>query len=191
MYVRLRYSAFDEDGEPVEEGAHETGYVHGFGTLLPSIEAALEGRRASDRRRITLAPDEAFGVRRREAILECEREEFPEDVAVGDRLEAETADGGIVVLRVLEVHPDAVVVDSNHPLAGQRVAFELEIAEVRPASPEELNDAERRVLTEEEGPPRPREALIPLESLLRSPSQRYETENLESGSPGDDESRRS
>lgn len=187
-WVRLRYSAFDSDGERVEEGSHELGYVHGYGVLLPRLEQAAEGRRLGERCRITLSAEEAFGSRREEAVLECDPQEFPPDIQAGDRLEATTDDDAVLVLRVLEVRPDVVVVDTNHPLAGQSVSFELEFLEVRPAEPAELARAKAQLEADvpAEGP------LIPLQSLLRDPSRRYEREqSAETGqdarSSGDDE----
>lgn len=169
-WVRLRYAAFDADGVRVEEQAQEVGYVHGYGVLLPRLEQAVQGRMVGDRCQVRLGPDQAFGRRLEQAVLECDPTELPSDLVAGDRIEAETADGSIVVFRVLEVRPDAVVVDTNHPLAGQSVIFELEVAEARPASPEELERAEARLLADGT----PREPLIPAQSLLRAPSRRYE-----------------
>ena len=80
MWVRLRYGARDADGEPVEDLEPELSYVHGYGALLPQLEAALEGHRASELvRGATLPPQEAFG-RRREEQYRASREDFPEDV---------------------------------------------------------------------------------------------------------------
>lgn len=187
--VRLRYAAFDEDGEAVEETAQELEYVHGFGVLLERLEAAVEGLRANEDCAVTIPAAEAFGPRRDEAVLECDPSEFDPDVQAGDRFEAETADGGLVILRVLEVRPDAVIVDTNHPLAGQRVRFQLEVLDVRPATDAELKEAERKAALPSEAAQGP---LIPLQSLLRGRSRRYETgRSTEAGPeadpPGDDE----
>lgn len=170
MWVRLRYGARDADGETVEDLEPELSYVHGYGALLPQLESALEGHRAGELVRVTLRPEEAFGRRREEAVIELSREEFPDEVAAGDRFEVESAEGALLVLRVLEVTAEAVVVDANHPLAGQAVTFQLELLEVRPASDEELTRAEASLEQADpaDGP------LISAASLLRGGSQRYE-----------------
>jgi FKBP-type peptidyl-prolyl cis-trans isomerase SlyD len=170
MWVRLRYSARDADGEAVEDLEPELAYVHGYGALLPRLEMALDGHHATERVMVTLPPEEAFGRRREEAVLELDRGEFPDDVAAGDRFEVEADDGAVLVLRVLEVGAEAIVVDANHPLAGQPVTFNLEVLEVRPASAEELASAERALEAADpaQGP------LIPAASLLRGGSRRYE-----------------
>lgn len=170
MWVRVGYRAFDEDGEPVEESVNQLEYVHGLGALLPPLEAALDGQEQGAKREVTLSPREAFGTRRKEAVVEFALEDFPPGVAPGDRFDADTADGGVLLLRVMEVGEDAVVVDMNHPLAGQRVRFELEVHEVRLATPEETRAAEARL----SGEPQAFGPVIPVERLLRGPSQRYE-----------------
>lgn len=170
MWVRLRYAARDEDGESVEDLEPELDYVHGYGALLPRLERALEGQRVGARVTVRLPPAEAFGPRREEAVLELARDEFPDDVAPGDRFDVEAADGNLLVLRVLDVSPEGVVADTNHPLAGQTVTFLLEVLAVRPATDDEVRLAEAALEGEEpaEGP------LIPVASLLRGGSRGYE-----------------
>ena len=170
MWVRLKYRAFDEDGEPVEQASQELEYVHGYGELLPELEAALDGQSFGARRGVRLSAKQAFGPRRPERIVEFDRSEFPPEVAPGDHFEAEGEDGEVRVLRVLEVVEDAVVVDLNHPLAGQDVRFELEVLGVRPASAEEIELAEATL--QADGPADG--TLISAERLLRGPSRGYE-----------------
>ncbi|HWA77601.1 MAG TPA: FKBP-type peptidyl-prolyl cis-trans isomerase [Polyangiaceae bacterium] len=170
MWVRVGYRAFDEDGEPVEECTSQVEYVHGLGALLPALEAAIDGQLPGAKREVVLPPRDAFGPRRKEALVEFDRADFPPGVAAGDRFDADTADGGVMLLRVMEVGEDVVVVDMNHPLAGQRVRFELEVQEVRLATAEETQAAERRL----SGPEQVDGPVIPVERLLRGPSQRYE-----------------
>jgi len=184
MWVRIRYTARDADGELVEDLEPELGYVHGYGALLLPLEQALDGHRSGERVVATLPPEEAFGKRREEAVLEVAREEFPDDVQPGDRFDVESDDGKMLVLRVLDVHPDAVVADTNHPLAGQSVTFQLELLEVRPATAEELALAEAAL----EDPSPADGPLIPAARLLRGGSKRYEQDPREPGEPSAPES---
>jgi FKBP-type peptidyl-prolyl cis-trans isomerase SlyD len=184
MWVRVRYAARDADGELVEDFEPELGYVHGYGALLESLEAALDGHRSGERLVATLPPEEAFGKRNEKAVIEVAREEFPEDVQAGDRFDVESDDGKVLVLRILDVHPDAVIADTNHPLAGQAVTFHLELLEVRPATAEELARAEAAL--EDPGPANG--PLIPAARLLRGGSKRYEQDPRESGEPSAPES---
>ncbi|HET9931461.1 MAG TPA: peptidylprolyl isomerase [Polyangiaceae bacterium] len=170
MWVRLKYRAFDEDDEPVEQLEQEIEYVHGYGALLPELETALDGQGEGAHRTVRLDQKRAFGPRRNDRIVEFDRAEFPPELAAGDHFDAEGEDGHVLVLRVLEVRDDAVVVDLNHPLAGQDVRFELEVLGVRPATPEEIELAEAAL--QAEGPVDG--SLISAERLLRGPSRGYE-----------------
>jgi FKBP-type peptidyl-prolyl cis-trans isomerase SlyD len=181
MWTVLGYRVFDAEGEQVEDAASELGFVFGYGAILPRLEAILEGAGEGARRSVLLAPDDAYGRRNPKATVEVDRSEFPPDVEEGDRYEAETQDGCLIVLRVLSVTPEVVVIDQNHPLAGQRVRFELTVREVRPASAAEVRQAEERLAADQSRDQAAQEPgsdapgpLIPAQSLLRGPSQRYE-----------------
>ena len=172
MHVVLSYRVFDEEGEALHEAPDELALVIGYGGLLPAIEERLEGMRQGDERTIELSPERAFGRRNPKAVVEVDKAEFPPDVAPGDRFDAEDADGRPVLLQVLDVTEDAVLLDGNHPLAGQRVRFEIALGEVRPASADELAAAEKRLLGAADEDNSPLGALVPAERLLRGPSRR-------------------
>jgi FKBP-type peptidyl-prolyl cis-trans isomerase SlyD len=166
VWTRLRYRAFDAEGELVEGAGGEVGFVFGYGTLLPALESALEGLSVGTLRTVELSAEDAFGKRRPELELELARDEFPPDAAPGDRFELERDDGSEVVVRLLAVSEEVVVVDLNHPLAGQKVRFEIAVEEARAATPEELQIAESALLAAEETGPDPTDGLIPAASLL-------------------------
>lgn len=168
MWARLGYQVFDAEDEAVETGETELSCLIGFGVLFPALEEKLEGLAEGASRSVLLRPELTFGLRNPDAQVEVERSEFPADVAAGDCYEAEDEDGRPVLLQVLEVTDEGVLVDSNHPLAGQTLRFEVEAREVRPASEAELEQAEQRLLSQEEEP----QTLITPESLLRGPSRR-------------------
>jgi FKBP-type peptidyl-prolyl cis-trans isomerase SlyD len=175
MWVRLRVTIHDAEGEPVQDEPSETEFVFGFGALLPALEEALAGLPQGATKKITLKPEDAFGERDPKAVLEVLRDEFPPDVAEGDVFDADEDDsadapGGAVLLRVLEVTPDSVILDRNHPLAGQKVRFDVQVLEVRPADEAEISAAEAALSGE--GPVE--ESLIPAASLLRGGTRRYE-----------------
>lgn len=170
--VQLAYSVYDADGELVASAEPEHQFVFGFGQLLPRLEQALEGALPGDRREVVLAPGDAFGPRDAGAIIEVDRADFPADIAPGDDFEAENAEGSLLVLRVLEVHDDSVVLDTNHPLAGQKVRFELEVRAVRPATASELSQAAERL---ERSEPQPGDQLLAPERLLQGRERRYDS----------------
>ena len=168
MWARLGYQVFDEEDVVVETGDSELCCLVGYGVLFPALEDKLEGLAQGSQRTVLLKPEQAFGLRDPEAQVEVDRADFPEDVAAGDCYEAEDEEGHPVLLQVLDVTAEGVLVDSNHPLAGQTLRFEVEAREVRPATELELLAAEQRILAQEaEAQP-----LITPESLLRGPSRR-------------------
>ena len=168
MWARLGYQVFDEEDAVVETGETELCCLIGYGVLFPALEEKLEGLAQGSQRTVLLSPEQCFGLRNPEAQVEVDRADFPEDVAAGDCYEAEDEDGRPVLLQVLDVSEEGVLVDSNHPLAGQTLRFEVDAREVRPATDEELEQAEQRLLSQEQEP----EPLITPESLLRGPSRR-------------------
>lgn len=123
-----------EDGEPIV-------YVHGYGMLVPGLEAALAGLAPGAKKTVPLTAEEAFGEHDDELLLEVEKGEFPAEVAVGDEFVAQSEDGEEEFLRVVEVRDDAVIVDGNHPLAGVAVVYDVVVREVRAATSEEIEQA--------------------------------------------------
>jgi len=140
MYLSVRYRVFDAEGEVVggEEQAH---VVFGLGSLLPTVEAALSGLYPGDTREVVIRARDAYGARDPNLTVDFERADFPDDVVPGDHLELEDRDGHVLVVRVLEVDQERVRLDMNHPLAGQDLRVELQVAAVRPATKEEIDFA--------------------------------------------------
>ncbi len=143
--VTLSYVLFDERGEAADRtGDEPITYVHGYAQLVPGLERQIEGLKAGDRGVFTVEAEEAFGERDDDAVFEVDKADFPDaaDVAAGDEFMAEGPDGEPISMRVLEVKDDAFVVDTNHPLAGQRVRFEVEVSAVRAADEAEIAAAQ-------------------------------------------------
>jgi len=174
--LRLAYEVFDGDGERADgsDPAEPLEIVYGFGELLAGVERALEGMSAGQSKSVVLRPRDAYGPRRRDAMLEVDRSEFPPGVEPGDRFEAENDEGGVLVLKVLDVDDERVVLDTNHPLAGQNVRFELRVLDVRPATSEESAQAEARLRAEPDPGASRVGVLLPPERLIRDPRRRYE-----------------
>lgn len=169
--VQLAYVVYDADGEEVDRSVPDAPLtvVFGYGQLLPAVEHAIQGLRSGQSREVFLAPSQGFGERDPKAIIEVDRADFPADVAAGDRFEMENETGELLVLQVLDVADDAVVLDTNHPLAGQRVRVELSVHDVRPATSAELTSAQARL----DAPADPDSAsLISADRLLRGRTQR-------------------
>jgi FKBP-type peptidyl-prolyl cis-trans isomerase SlyD len=147
-HVVLDYALYDDEGELIEAtddpdlGANEPiRYVHGYGSLVPGLERGLIGMAPGDTKEIVVQPDEAYGPWDEAADTWVDRSEFPPDVEIDDEFRAEQPDGSEITLRVAELADDAVLVTTNHPLAGEVLTFDVVVREVRPASADELAKA--------------------------------------------------
>lgn len=145
--VVLDYTLRDSDDDVVDASDTEDGepivYVHGYGMLVPGLEKALTGLEVGARKDIVVSPEEGFGERDEELVLEVDRSEMPrpEAVEVGDELVAESPDGEEALMRVVAIKKDAVVLDGNHPLAGETLTYSVFVRDVRPATDDEISEA--------------------------------------------------
>jgi FKBP-type peptidyl-prolyl cis-trans isomerase SlyD len=145
-FVTLAYTLYDEDGAVIDrtDEAEPLSYLHGYGQLVPGLERGIEGMSKGDLRSVKVPAAEAYGDYDPEAVFEIERSDFPrpDEVAVGDEFVAESDDGESIAITILEVNGDACVVDTNHPLAGEDLRFEVTVLDVRPATDGEIQKAE-------------------------------------------------
>ena len=141
MVVKLDYELKDCDGEALEDEGAQMEYLHGgYGGIFPKVEEALEGKDVGHVMSLTLDPEDAFGEYDAELLRVEPRDRFPEAIEVGMRFEGVPGDeeDEALVYTVTDVTPDSVVVDGNHPLAGERLWFKAKVSEVRPATADEL-----------------------------------------------------
>ncbi|HUH93652.1 MAG TPA: peptidylprolyl isomerase [Casimicrobiaceae bacterium] len=137
--VTLTYRLYAASGELIEETSEPIVYLHGgHHGIFPKIETALDEKYPGDSCSVTLEPDDAFGEYDSELVRVEAQERFPDDVKVGMQFE-ESADGDETrVFTVTDIASGKVIVDGNHPLAGQRLRFDCTVVDVRPATAEEL-----------------------------------------------------
>ncbi len=139
--VSIHYRLENQQGELIESSfdGQPMIYLHGAENMIPGLEAALEGKSAGDKLEVTVEAEQAYGP-----YHDGLRQEVPlaafgdiEDIVPGMRFIAETEMGQRPV-QVVEVKDDVVVVDGNHPFAGQSLNFTVEVLEVRDATEEEI-----------------------------------------------------
>lgn len=105
----------------------------GEGRLIPGFEKGLLEMKVNDKKTITIPKEEAYGEIMKELFQAVPMEHLPQEVKpeVGMGLMTQNPDGSERQLRVAEVNDDHIVVDANHPLAGQDLTFELELLEIK------------------------------------------------------------
>lgn len=136
--VTLQYQLADAQGKVMEKNSPMV-YLHGgYGNTLPKIEEALAGQEAGYQVTLTLAPQDAFGLRDESLVRTIPKSQFPPGVKVGGELEGRSDDGREQIFRVVKIKGADVLLDGNHALAGLTVRMALKVISVRPASPEEI-----------------------------------------------------
>ena len=139
--VTLAFELRNARGESLEDEDAKLAYLHGgFGGIFPKVEEALEGKEVGDEMAVTLEPEDAFGEYDAELLRVEPRERFPETLEVGMQFEGVPGDRADEsrIYTITDITDDAVVVDANHPLAGERLWFRCAVSDIRPATPEEL-----------------------------------------------------
>ena len=116
-------SSLKEGGAPIE-------FVIGQGQLIPGFENGVLGLAPGDKKTIEIPAVEAYGEYRDELLVTVPKSNAPQGVQVGQSLQANMQNGEMVTFMVREVNDDNVIVDANHPLAGQTLIFDIEVLEV-------------------------------------------------------------
>jgi FKBP-type peptidyl-prolyl cis-trans isomerase SlyD len=139
--VTLHYVLSDAQGQVLDDSrarAKPLEYLHGHDNIMAGLERALAGLEVGDKQEVTLAPEEAYGARNEALVQQVGRNAFPlDDLAPGMRFQT-PGDDGPQIVTVLEVGDGSVLVDTNHPLAGQTLSYAVEVLEVREANRAEL-----------------------------------------------------
>ncbi|MBN8728616.1 MAG: peptidylprolyl isomerase [Xanthomonadales bacterium] len=130
------------DGAEVDSSTQRGGpltVLVGHGGIIPGLEKALLGRAAGDRFEVSIPPAEAYGERRPGLAQRVPKKYFrnPAQLRPGMMTALQNRDGGRQMVVVTKVGSSVVDVDLNHPFAGRTLDFEIEVTDVREATPEE------------------------------------------------------
>lgn len=141
--VTMHYQLTNGFGEMIDssQGALPLIYMHNSNALLPSLERELTGHSAGEHIAVTLYPEDGYGYASEELVAEWPRDsiaQLQQELSVGMRFKALGEDGDSKLVTVVEIRDDTVVLDANHPLAGQVLNFMIAIVSVREPTAEEL-----------------------------------------------------
>lgn len=131
------------DGKVVDssEGGDPLQFIQGMGHIIPGLEHELYEMKIGDTKEVTVAAKDGYGEVDTEAFMDVPREAFPENVPVNEGTELELRDqsGHPVYARIEAVQDKNVRLNMNHPLAGKELHFAVEIADLRPATQDEIS----------------------------------------------------
>lgn len=139
--VSIAYTLKNAKGEQIDAADEKNplDYIHGEGYIIPGLEKQLEGKTVGDKVSAVVPPEEAYGIRDENFLVEIPREQFSIDgeIEVGMQFEAAGPEG-VHLVTVTKVENDMITVDGNHPLAGETLYFDVTIVNIREATEEEL-----------------------------------------------------
>jgi FKBP-type peptidyl-prolyl cis-trans isomerase SlyD len=142
LFVAIEYCLSLDSGEEVDRSrsGNPLNFITGTDQIISGLEKEIMGMEAGDSANITVEPDDAYGPAREDLVHEIPRSQFPADADIkpGVKLQAQSPNGPIMII-IKTVDDDTVTVDLNHPLAGQRLHFDVKIVEVREPSAQELS----------------------------------------------------
>lgn len=140
--VSIDYTLTNDAGEVIDSsaGGAPLVYLHGAGNIIAGLEKALEGKQAGDELSVAIEPEDGYGEYSAELVATLSRDMFEgvDQLEVGMQFHASGPDGSMQVVTVRDLDGDDVTVDGNHPLAGQRLNFQVKVVTVRDAAAEEL-----------------------------------------------------
>jgi FKBP-type peptidyl-prolyl cis-trans isomerase SlyD len=143
VYVEFNYKLSLDSGEEVDRSPDNQplGFIIGSGQLVPGLEKGMMGMAAGDKSRISVEPVDAYGQVNPELIGDVPRSHFPGDMELKPGMMFHSqGPNGMVSASIKEIKDaNTVVIDLNHPLAGKKLHFDVNIVEVREPTAEELS----------------------------------------------------
>ena len=133
--VKVHYTGKLSNGQVFDssEGKEPLEAALGQGMLIPGFEKAIVDMKVNDKKTVSIPKEEAYGDIQEELFHKVEKSQLPEEIKpeTGMGLTSRSEDGKEYQFRIAEVNDDHIVVDGNHPLAGQDLTFELELVEIK------------------------------------------------------------
>lgn len=140
--VTIDYTLRNATGEVLDssDDSEPLAYLHGADEIVPGLEHALEGLEVGDEKDVVVEAKDGYGEVNPGGVFPVPRSVFPSDmtIEVGDALVGEDDQGEMIPVRVVGIEGDKVMVDANHPLAGQRLHYHVKVRGVRDATDEEM-----------------------------------------------------
>jgi len=133
--VRVHYTGKLNDGQVFDSSLDREPLevTLGQGMLIPGFEQALIDMEVNEKKTINIPKDEAYGDVKKELFHKVMNEQLPQDIKpeIGMGLTSMAEDGTQYQFRIAQVNDDHIIVDGNHPLAGQDLTFDLELIEIK------------------------------------------------------------
>lgn len=132
--VSVHYTGTLENGEIFDSSLERTPleFTIGAGQMIKGFDQGVEGMKVGDKRTLTLNPEDAYGNRNGDLVFSISKSQMPKGYTpeTGDKLQMNTAGGGLVTVTVSAINKDDIELDANHELAGKTLTFEVEMIKI-------------------------------------------------------------
>jgi len=131
--VKVHLTGRLENGEVFSKPEDEPfEFTLGSGELIPGFEKGIVGMEAGQTKTIAVPPEEAYGPRNEELMVDVKKTTLPENITpvIGQQLQIRQRSGDLLKVTVAGVDEDTVTLDANHPLAGNTLLFEVKLVEI-------------------------------------------------------------
>lgn len=132
--VKVHYHGKLTDGSTFDssEGREPLEFEVGGGMVIPGFDAGVTGMKVGEKKTVLIPADEAYGPKQEEMVMEFPKDRFPADMnpELGMQLNMSNGQGQNFPVVIVEIRETTVVLDANHPLAGQDLTFDLEMVEI-------------------------------------------------------------
>jgi FKBP-type peptidyl-prolyl cis-trans isomerase 2 len=136
--VKVHYHGKLRTGETFDSsnGREPLEFTVGSGQVIKGFDDGVRGMQVGDKKTVEIPVDDAYGKKNDDMLIEFPKDQFPPDLnpEVGMQLMMNNGQGQQFPVNIVEVKEDSVVLDANHPLAGQDLIFDLELVEIVPTS---------------------------------------------------------
>lgn len=132
--VSVHYTGTLENGEVFDSSRDRDplSFTVGEGQMIPGFENAVKGMKLNESKKITIAPEEAYGAVRPDMVQTITKEQLPPElqVHVGQQLASQMPNGQQIIVTVTDVTETEITIDANHPLAGKTLNFDIEVVKI-------------------------------------------------------------
>jgi peptidylprolyl isomerase len=133
--VKVHYHGKLTDGTTFDssEGREPLEFEVGSGSVIAGFDTGVTGMQVGEKKTVNIPVDEAYGQKQEDLLMEFPLDRFPSDMQpeVGMQLNMSNGEGQNFPVVIQEVREDSVVLDANHPLAGEDLTFDLELVEIK------------------------------------------------------------
>jgi len=133
--VQIHYTGKLEDGTVFDSSQERDPleFTLGSGQVIPGFDAGVLGMEIGENKQVSIEPEDAYGPTNPEMVLRITKDQFPEHITPeeGLQLQLSQPDGGAVNVLITSIEGDEVTLDGNHPLAGKKLIFDLQLVAIQ------------------------------------------------------------